>query len=119
MDRINTIFRRVLPIYWAFLTYMLLRPGVENVNFPFLFEGLDKIVHLCIFMFLGFSFTAALPRIKFIYFLQVMVIYGLLTEILQEELGWGRSLEGLDLVADVVGALAGYYIYKKMQRTIQ
>ena len=97
---------------------MLLKPGVENVTYPFMFPGIDKILHLSIFMFLGFAFMATFPKIKFLYFVQIMIIYGLLTEILQDEMNWGRSLEGLDLVADIIGVLIGYFIYKKLQRTI-
>ena len=108
----------ILPIYWAFLTFMLLKPGVENVEYAFMFEGIDKILHLCIFIFLGFSFTASFPKIKFAYFIQIMMIYALLTEILQDEMGLGRSLEFLDLVADLVGILIGYFIFKRLQRTI-
>lgn len=118
LDKITKIFRMILPIYWAFLTFMLLKPGVENLEYAFMFEGIDKILHLCIFTFLGFSFIAAFPKIKFVYFIQIMIIYGLLTEILQDEMNWGRSLEGLDLLADVIGVLIGYFIFKKLERTI-
>nr|WP_244140860.1 VanZ family protein [Kaistella flava (ex Peng et al. 2021)] len=97
---------------------MLLKPGVENFEYAFMFEGIDKVLHLCIFTFLGFSFIAAFPKIKFYYFIQIMICYGLLTEILQEEMHWGRSLEFLDLVADIIGVLIGYFIFKKLQRTI-
>lgn len=97
---------------------MLLKPGVENFEYPFMFEGIDKILHLGIFTFLGFSFMAAFPKIKFAYFIQIMMIYGMLTEILQDEMGLGRSLEGLDLVADIIGVLIGYFIFKKLQRAI-
>ena len=97
---------------------MLLKPGVENISYPFMFAGIDKILHLCIFMFLGFAFMATFPKIKFLYFIQIMIIYGLLTEILQDEMNWGRSLEGLDLVADICGNLIGYFIYKKLLRSI-
>jgi hypothetical protein len=41
-----------------------------------------------------------------------------ITKILQGEMGLGRSLEFLDLVADLVGILIGYFIFKKLQRTI-
>lgn len=109
----------ILPIYWAFLTFMLLKPGVENVEYAFMFEGIDKILHLCIFTFLGFSFAASFPKIKFAYFIQIMMIYAILTEILQEEMHLGRSLEFLYLVADTFGVLIGYFIFKKLQRTIQ
>ncbi len=107
-----------MPIYWAFLTYMLLRPGVENMEFPFMFPGIDKVLHLSIFAFLGFVLMATWPKMKLIYFVQLMAIYGLLTEILQDELGWGRSLEFLDLVADMAGGLIGYYVYKYLDRII-
>ena len=108
----------ILPIYWAFLTFMLLKPGIENVEYAFMFEGIDKVLHLSIFTFLGFSFIAVFPKIKFTYFIQIMMIYALLTEILQDEMHWGRSLEFLDLVADMIGVLIGYFIFKKLQRTI-
>ncbi|KIA82332.1 VanZ like family protein [Kaistella jeonii] len=104
-----------MPIYWAFLTYMLLRPGVENMELPFMFEGIDKILHLGIFAMLGFCFMAAIPKIKFLYFFQIIVIYGLLTEILQDEMHWGRSLEFLDLVADTIGCLIGYFVFIKLK----
>ena len=95
---------------------MLLRPGVENVELPFMFEGIDKILHLSIFAMLGFCFMAALPKIKFVYFIQIMLIYSLLTEILQEEMQLGRSLEGLDLVADTIGVLIGYFVFQKIKQ---
>ena len=108
----------ILPIYWAFLTFMLLKPGVENFEYPFMFDGIDKLLHLSIFALLGFSFMSAFPKISFLSFLQIMAIYGLLTEILQDEMGWGRSLEGLDFVAAILGAVIGYFIFNKMQRSI-
>ncbi|MDP2458184.1 VanZ family protein [Kaistella sp. SH40-3] len=118
LDKVSKIFSKILPIYWAFLTFMLLKPGVENLEYPFMFEGIDKVLHLSIFTFLGFTFMAAFPKIKFFYFIQIMMLYGMLTEILQDEMHWGRSLEFLDLIADMVGVLIGYFIFKKFERTI-
>lgn len=80
-----------------------------------MFQGIDKVLHLCIFAMLGFCFMAAFPRIKFIYFIQIMLIYGMLTEILQDEMLWGRSLEFLDLVADIIGVLIGYFVFQKIK----
>lgn len=97
---------------------MLLRPGVENLEYSWMFPGIDKMVHLSIFAFLAFCFLAAYPKIRFIYFIQIMMIYGMVTEILQDEMNWGRSLEGLDLVADITGVLIGYLIFKKSHRII-
>ena len=112
LDKISNIFIKILPIYWAFLTYMLLRPGQENHEYWFMFSGIDKVLHLSIFAMLGFSFIAAFPRIRFSYYFQIILIYAFLTEILQEEMHLGRSMETLDIVADTIGCLLGYYIYK-------
>ena len=103
---------KVLPIYWAFLTYMLLKPGQENHEYWFMFNGIDKLLHLSIFAALGFFFMAAFPKIRLYYFIQIMLLYAFLTEILQEEMGLGRSMETLDIVADTIGCLIGYYAHK-------
>ena len=104
-----------MPIYWAFLTYMLLKPGQENLEYWFMFSGIDKILHLSIFAVLGFTFIAAFPKIKFTTYLYIMLIYAFLTEILQEEMKMGRSMETLDIFADFFGVLMGYYIFKKLK----
>lgn len=114
LDKISKIFIKILPIYWAFLTYMLLRPGVENHEYFFMFDGIDKFLHVGIFAMLGFCFIAAFPRIKFSYFFQIMLIYAFLTEIFQEKMGLGRSMETLDVLADAIGCLVGYYTYKQL-----
>ncbi|MDR6461219.1 VanZ family protein [Chryseobacterium vietnamense] len=93
---------------------MLLRPGEENHEYWFMFSGIDKVLHLSIFAALGFSFIAAFPKIKFSYFFQIILLYAFLTEILQEEMGLGRSMETLDIVADTIGCLLGYYTYKEL-----
>ncbi|WP_294201512.1 VanZ family protein [uncultured Chryseobacterium sp.] len=112
LDNISKIFSKILPIYWAFLTYMLLKPGEENYEYWFMFSGIDKILHLSIFAALGFCFIATFPKIRFLYFFQIILIYAFLTEVLQEEMGLGRSMETLDVVADAVGCLVGYYTYR-------
>ncbi len=112
LDKISKIFSKILPIYWAFLTYMLLKPGEENREYWFMFSGIDKVLHVSIFAALAFSFIAAFPKIKFSYFFQIILIYAFLTEIMQEEMGLGRSMETLDIVADTVGCLIGYWTYK-------
>lgn len=95
---------------------MLLKPGVENQEFPFMFEGIDKVLHLSIFALLGFCFMATFPKIKFIHYIQIMLIYSILTEILQDEMGFGRSIEALDLVADTIGVIIGYFAFMQLKR---
>lgn len=97
---------------------MLLKPGTENQEYWFMFNGIDKVLHLSIFLVLGFIFKVSFPRLYFCYFIQIMLIYAFLTEILQEEMHWGRSMETLDILADTVGALLGYFIYQKVKKSI-
>lgn len=87
-------------------------PGTENAEYSFMFPGFDKLLHLSIFAFLGICFSAAYPKIKFLYYIYIMLIYAIVTELLQDLMGLGRSAETLDLVADVVGVVIGHYIYK-------
>ena len=104
-----------MPIYWAILTYMLLKPGEENHEYWFMFNGIDKIIHLSIFAFLGFSYKAAFPKSSFSIFIYIMLIYAFLTEILQEEMHLGRSMEFYDIIADTTGVLLGFYLFNKIK----
>lgn len=92
---------------------MLLKPGTENPQYWFMFSGIDKLLHLSIFTFLGFAFMAAFPRTKFLIFSYMMLIYAFLTEILQEEMNLGRSMENLDIIADALGCALGFFLFKK------
>lgn len=80
-----------------------------------MFPGIDKVLHVSIFAALGFCFMSAFPKVKFWWFVQIMLIYAFLTEILQHEMNLGRSSETMDIVADLAGTLIGYFIYKKMK----
>ncbi|MCD9856254.1 VanZ family protein [Epilithonimonas sp. JDS] len=102
-----------MPIYWAFLTYMLLRPGIENKEYPFMFQHIDKVIHFTIFFLLGFFFRVRFPKVSLLYYFLILISYALLTEILQDIMKWGRSLEVLDAVADTLGLALAYYIYNR------
>lgn len=110
---INKYSKITLPIYWAFLTYMLLRPGVENKEYFFMFPHLDKLIHFTIFFLLGFFFRVRFPKVSLLYYFLILGSYALLTEILQDTMNWGRSLEFLDAVADTLGLSLAYYIYNR------
>lgn len=106
-----------MPIYWAFLTFMLLRPAADQ-HLPFSFDGGDKVIHVGIFIALGMLFRLALPRWDSISSFSLLLGYSIITEILQGEMHLGRSEEALDLVADMAGILIGFflatYVRKKM-----
>ncbi|SFI21382.1 VanZ like family protein [Halpernia frigidisoli] len=91
---------------------MLLKPGVENQEYWFMFQGIDKIIHLSIFAFLGFCLLMSFQKLSVVYFFVIIFIYGLSTEILQEVMHMGRSFELLDILADLVGSSLGMITYK-------
>ena len=117
MDRIIKKYSKIiLPIYWAFLTYMLLRPGLENKEYFFMFPHLDKLIHFSIFFALGFFFRLRFPKIAIMHFSLLLISYALLTEILQDIMKVGRSLEILDAIADTFGFALSYYIYNRVKK---
>ncbi|SDE67301.1 VanZ like family protein [Riemerella columbipharyngis] len=105
-----------MPIYWAFLTYMLLKPGEENHEYWFMFSGLDKLIHFSIFAALGLLFILSFPRFTFFYFFMILLSYGFFTEILQDEMKLGRGMEAMDVVSDAIGITIGYIIYYIMRK---
>ncbi|AQX83533.1 VanZ family protein [Elizabethkingia bruuniana] len=119
MDKISKISRKILPIYWAFLTYLLLRPGSEDSEHWFMFPYFDKVAHMGVFAGLGFLLSLAFPKLKFFTYIQIMLCFAFLTEILQDEMRLGRAMEGLDVVADTTGALIGYLAYLFLFKRLQ
>ncbi|WP_317041420.1 VanZ family protein [Epilithonimonas mollis] len=95
---------------------MLLRPGLENKEYVFMFPNFDKLVHFSIFLALGFFFRLRFPRFSFLYFSLILISYALLTEILQDIMKLGRSLEVWDAVADILGLSLSYYIYNRYNK---
>lgn len=115
LDKFKTIYRVVLPIYWAFLTYALLRPSRERKEeFWFYFENIDKVGHFLSFVVLGFLYNVVFSKQKFYVFLGIIIIYAGLTELLQEMMKMGRSMEFADFLADILGGILGYWLYKKI-----
>lgn len=102
-----------MPIYWAILTYVLLRPSnTEKEDLWIDFANMDKVVHISAFLVLGFCYLMAFPKQKFIVFIGIMLVYAFLTEVLQEVMALGRTMEMMDFLADIFGAILGYFIQK-------
>ena len=59
------------------------------------------------------SFYLFVVKNRFLIFLGIMGGYALITEVLQEAMDLGRSMEILDWVADMVGILLAFGVWKK------
>ncbi|MDO5614549.1 MAG: VanZ family protein [Cruoricaptor ignavus] len=111
LDKKRHIIIKILPIYWAFLTYILLRKnsGIA-LDYWFIFPGIDKVVHFATFTVLGFLLKLSFPKMKTLFFVYIILIYAFLTEILQDQMKLGRSLETWDIIADFAGAMLGFVL---------
>lgn len=107
----------VLPIYWAILTFVLLKPSEAVPKYWFLFTGIDKVVHIGIFAMLAFLYRLSFRDMPALLFFSVMLGYGVATEILQGLMHAGRSMEFLDLIADMFGVGIGYITANLLLKT--
>ncbi len=124
---------KTLKNYWKFgvwiilVTIASLLSGDSLQNAPkFEIEGLDKIVHFC--MYAGLSFLCIegnyiqQKRIASTRFLLLAigfaVLYGSLMELMQYQMGKGRSAEFNDFIANTIGAIMGAplfgFVHKKL-----
>ena len=91
---------------------MLLRPGeVNREKHWFEFHNLDKIVHFLIFVVLGFCYRVAFFKQKKWLFVVVMFVYALFTEVAQGLMNMGRTMDFYDLLADIMGAGFGCFLF--------
>jgi len=102
-------------VYLLVIALLSLWPSNSLPQIP-LFPGVDKLVHIC--MYLGLSFLACWiydacnQRLWFICTLLTAVfMYGALMEVLQNTMHYGRSFDFKDLIANLTGAIIGALIY--------
>jgi len=100
---------KILPFLgWLVLvTVLSLMPAdAENLT---MFSHADKLAHSL--FYLGFTFLLGwcvkLARWKLVL---SATLYGILMEILQEWMGWGRIFDMFDILANIIGALIGTII---------
>ncbi len=82
------------------------------------FENGDKVVHFAlffIFTFLGFASYYFKRNYQIWLF---PILFGLMIEILQHFLGWGRTFDIWDITANVTGTFAAYFfLIKNISKT--
>lgn len=118
-------FRYFLPaIGWFILvTFLLVLPGNDLPKNPFLtLIHFDKWVHIGLFGFLNFLVIWGFMRrdifsVKvFIYSTAVCILYGIIMEFVQKYIAIERSFDITDILADIAGAVAGYFVATYVKR---
>ncbi|MDE0721721.1 MAG: VanZ family protein [Flavobacteriales bacterium] len=120
----SRIFRIISPSLFVVisLTFLFLLPVDDlEVSSWWGTYKIDKLIHIIAFAILALSISITLTKLRvlidFNYRLMALIfvvcaIYGIILELLQKELGMGRSAELLDIVADCVGVLFGFVIFR-------
>ena len=104
-------------IYLGIILTLSLMPS-EDVPHIDLFEGVDKLVHFC--MYLGFAWLICWsfhPENKpFLnYYIIIFTLgWGILMELFQLMMHLGRAFEWMDILANSFGVLTGVLIYNLM-----
>ena len=79
---------------------------------------LDKVVHFAVFLLLAINIAYKFEKsTKLIDVLFAAIFFGLLTEVAQQFIP-GRNMDIYDGIADTLGVILGYYIYRKNSKTI-
>jgi len=118
------ILRMITPLLFVVisLTFLLLLPGndLEGSSWWETYK-IDKLVHIVTFSILSLSTSITLSKLSVLIdtnyrlmtlILVVCTIFGTILEFLQQELRVGRSAELLDIVADCIGVLLGFVIFR-------
>ena len=104
--------------------YLLLIPAqrVESSWMSwFHFKHADKVAHVLLFMFLNLVYLYEYTKHrnphhtelnKELALTAAAVTIGLISEALQLSLGWGRSFDQLDIIADIAGALIAFALMR-------
>lgn len=110
-------------IIWIFIIFILCAMPGDSIPNPHLnIQNLDKVVHFGMFFILSVLLTyplekwTSLSRIK-IYIIGTAFVYGGTIEILQYNF-FNRSGDVWDLLADVIGGIAGCLCYPFIKRIL-
>ncbi|HNW49953.1 MAG TPA: VanZ family protein [Prolixibacteraceae bacterium] len=111
------------PFLWLLVISVLSLTPSAKMPSVHLFPNADKLIHLVmygIFSFLLMPPFKASRRRELRFFIPFIVSssIGILFEYLQLMLRKGRSFEFLDIVADVLGAAVGIFIYWLIVRSL-
>jgi VanZ family protein len=103
-------------IWLGLIVFASLTPSDKIPDFH-LFLHADKVIHFCMYAGLSFFLIPALLIDKnykrsYMYSLIISVFVGAIMEYFQLVFAIGRSVEFFDLVANIIGSIAGISIYQ-------
>lgn len=113
LERFSLTFALFGSIVIAYLSLV----NLKGVKMPINFKFIDKVEHFIAYLLLSFFWFLAIqnrPKIrisnKIMFFLVVM--FGLCLEFLQANMTEYRSGEVYDFIANTIGVIFGYFVFK-------
>jgi len=94
-------------IYFALLTWLLVKPSLGAIEQDFLYLPLfnDKVAHTGTFSLLTILGIFAFPRVQKLWLILIFTLYGVIIEYIQREVG--RDFDYFDMLADFIGCVLG------------
>lgn len=126
MRRIKAILGSKL-LFWLALLYSIAitilffipTDGLPSVGG----SGMDKVVHVLFFFFLVLLWQTvifkknedAIPKKIIFWILGIILVYGILVEVIQEQLTDTRTADPFDVLADLIGAVLGVLVFNRLK----
>ena len=116
--------------YTLFITIAFLSPasGLSKINFPIVkLIHLDKLAHLLIYLLLTLIWTIYLFKInnnqlkikRIVFLLLLFLFYGIVIEVLQENLTTSRHADIFDVLANLTGSILGALLFLSVKNRIK
>lgn len=117
----SSLSRRILCLVYLFLIIFLSLSPPTQLPKIILFPEADKLIHLLMYAGLGWLVMWAfykkhLSKIIRIFLLLSVPVWGTLMELMQLFMHQGRSFSWFDILANLVGAVLGVLVFKRMER---
>jgi len=115
--------KSLLPaLIWSGIIFYMISVPSDNIPESRILkiENIDKLIHFSMFFVLtillcfGFLMQTAFKKVNKFYIayaISISIIYGALTEIMQELFFDSRSADKWDFVANTFGAIAGLFVF--------
>ena len=117
----SSLSRRLLCLVYLFIIIYLSLSPPSQLPKIILFPGADKLIHLFMYVGLGWLVMWAfykehLSKTTRIFLLFSVPVWGALMELMQLFMHQSRSFSWFDILANLVGAVLGVLVFKRMER---
>ena len=124
-------FRQFVPaiIWFLILCFLVFLPGSDVPSVGWAQQlHVDKVVHFSLFGILFLltslpilkSFLSAKAKVQYLFTIAISIIlWGILTEIIQHYFIPGRTFDIGDWIADTIGVFAGVWVIQKLKTVVQ